>query len=226
MSPTASKEEPKLTLQSTEDGSHTLYREDLNETYHSHKGARAESLYVFIEQGVKYLQAQGRNNIGIFEVGFGTGLNAWLAWQFAKENDIRISYCGVEPFPVPKPIWEVLNYSPDLASFQSLHQAAWGTQHSLDNHFLFIKLQQTLEQYEDSVSADVVFMDAFAPSKQPDIWSKANLLKCYNLLTNKGVLVTYCAQGQFKRDLKSIGFQVQSLPGALGKKEMVRAIKP
>ncbi len=217
----------KIELQKTEDGSHTLFRPDLNETYHSHKGAMGESLHVFIKEGLQYLaNARTAEPLKIFEVGFGTGLNAWLAYEFANESELKVSYLGLEPIPVPKELWSILNYTEKSETFHMLHATAWNEPVELSGYYNFTKVDQTLEDYESDREFDIIFMDAFAPSKQPAIWKKENLAKCFSLLTAGGILVTYCAQGQFKRDLKSVGFTVESLEGALGKKEMVRASKP
>lgn len=220
-------EKMKLEVQLTEDGSHTLFRPDLNESYHSHKGAMGESLHVFIKEGLRFFRDSHKHEvIRVFEVGFGTGLNAWLSYEFAKNNHQKVSYVGLEPIPVPEEIWQELNYTKEKSQFDLLHSCSWDEQHFSPPYFDFAKKKKALELYEPDQKFDIVFMDAFAPSKQPEVWKKENLAKCFSLLTSEGILVTYCAQGQFKRDLKAVGFSVESLEGALGKKEMVRATKP
>jgi tRNA U34 5-methylaminomethyl-2-thiouridine-forming methyltransferase MnmC len=57
------------------------------------------------------------------------------------------------------------------------------------------------------------------------MWDLTILQKMYNLLAADGVFVTYCAKGQLKRDLRSLGFEVESLPGPPGKREMTRGVK-
>ncbi len=215
-----------LVLQLTDDGSHTLYRQDLDETYHSHRGAIGESEHVFIQHGLEFIDLRSNDHrISILEIGFGTGLNAWLAWQFGRSRGVQIAYHGLEPFPVPSELWKNLAYTPDPA-FNQLHEVAWDHAIDLDGRFTFRKVQKTLESFREDLQIDVVFYDAFAPRKQPEVWSKQNLASCYDFLVPHGILITYCAQGQFKRNLKSVGFDVETLPGALGKKEMVRAHKP
>lgn len=227
--PSSENSEPTLEIQATHDGSHTLYRADLDETYHSHKGALGESEYVFIEQGLECLFSQSRpQNITVFEVGLGTGLNALLSARFATKKSVKIHFHSVEPYPVPKSIYEQLNYAGDdrdQAIFQSIHKSPWNQNIEITRQFQLNKYLQRLEDFEAAINADVVFMDAFAPSKQAEVWALPNLEKCYTLLNPRGILVTYCAQGQFKRNLKACGFEVEVLPGALGKKEMVRAVK-
>lgn len=221
--------QPKLEIQATHDGSHTLYRADLDETYHSHKGALGESQYVFIEKGLDYFATEfNSQEVTVFEVGLGTGLNALLSAQFAARNSIKILFHTVEPYPVPIKIYEQLNYAQneeDQRIFQAIHKSPWEQETKITEHFFLYKYTQKLEAFEALIKSDVVFMDAFAPSKQAEVWALANLEKCYRLLNPGGILVTYCAQGQFKRNLKACGFEVEVLPGALGKKEMVRAMK-
>ena len=190
-----------------------------------------ENLFMFfIKQGLEFLKSrQNTKAISIFEVGFGTGLNALLSYQFATENTMPIRYESLEPYPVESSIFENLIYSQSKKendSFQSFHTGEWGVIHTIDPLFSFCKWKNPLENFETNEPYDIIFFDAFAPSKQPEVWSLENLKKCFRFLKPNGILTTYCAQGQFKRNLKEAGFLVESLPGAMGKKEMVRATKP
>ncbi|MDH5609008.1 MAG: tRNA (5-methylaminomethyl-2-thiouridine)(34)-methyltransferase MnmD, partial [Cyclobacteriaceae bacterium] len=218
-----------LKLITTDDGSHSLYREDLKETYHSHWGARGESRYVFIEQGIGFwCSTQNPAVIRILEVGLGTGLNAWLTWQYAQRHQMTVSYAALEPYPVPASIYASLNYAeePDeKATFLQLHESPWSVWNEIPASFHLYKSPDTLQDFVTTDQFDVIYFDAFAPSKQPDVWEKANIEKCYRLMSDNGILVTYCAQGQFKRNLASAGFDVETLPGALGKKEMVEPVR-
>jgi tRNA U34 5-methylaminomethyl-2-thiouridine-forming methyltransferase MnmC len=215
-----------IKLIETEDGSHSLVNLDLNEGYHSLRGARSESIHVFIEAGLKYLLEQKpAEKIHIFEVGFGTGLNAWLTYEYASHHpDTKFYYESIETLPLEREFYEKLNFSEDTI-FQKMHEVSWGEQHVFGN-FMLTKQHQSLQEYSvHEPKADLIYFDAFAPSKQPELWEKAMLEKCFRILAPEGVLVTYSAKGQLKRDLESLGFQVETLPGALGKKEMVRARK-
>ncbi|MBV6643976.1 MAG: tRNA (5-methylaminomethyl-2-thiouridine)(34)-methyltransferase MnmD [Cyclobacteriaceae bacterium] len=217
-----------LKIIKTDDGSHTLLNVALNETYHSWRGAMGESVQVFIESGLEYLYHE-REKISILEIGFGTGLNAVLAYQFAQQRMVNLEFETLEPYPIPPEIYQQLNYFSDQPrwskALQALHDHSWDVRHDFE-HFQFLKRQETLESYQPEKNFDVIFFDAFAPSKQAAVWSLPNIQKCYRSLATGGILVTYCAQGQFKRNLLATGFEVESLPGAMGKKEMVRARKP
>ncbi len=215
---------PKVRLITTEDGSSSLYLNSIDETYHSTKGALGESLHVYIQNGIASLT---NTDVSLFEVGFGTGLNALLTYRFALKRGINVSYHSLEPYPIPADIYRSLGYTQneqENSFFERIHQIE-DEPERFENSFSFRKYTTTLEEFESNLTFDIIYFDAFAPSKQPEIWSGDNLSKCFKLLKRDGILVTYCAQGQFKRDLKSVGFQVEVLPGAMGKKEMVRARK-
>lgn len=216
----------KIELIVSGDGSHTLFLPELNETYHSHHGALRESLYVFIEKGLE-VAAENKNTVTVFEVGFGTGLNALLTLMWAENKKIHIDYHTLEPYPLSKEITEKLNYLDLLGrkdlekEFQTMHETEEGTV-QLNGTFAFSRYKSTLENFSSDLHADVIYYDAFAPNKQPEVWSLENIRKVRSLLSSPGLLVSYCASGQFKRNLKEAGFEVETLPGPPGKKEMTR----
>lgn len=214
----------------SEDGSHTIYLPELNETYHSTHGALQESKHVFIKYGLEEV-AKKCKEITILEVGFGTGLNALLTIQTAQQLGITIYYHTLEPYPLPEEIITGLNYPSYFNSelqeaFFKIHKAAFEAPVEIINNFHFTKYKTTLQDFNAALQDDVVYFDAFAPNKQPEVWSYSNLQKVYDLLKPGGILVSYCARGQFKRDLKALGMQVEALPGPPGKKEMTRGKKP
>lgn len=221
----------KIELKVTGDGSHTLFVPELNENYHSYHGAYAEAIHVFIEMGLAYAQPKF-NPIHVFEVGFGTGLNATLAYEFAKKQNHPVQYTGIEKHPLDTDIISQLNYweffkNDDLDdAFSKMHREKWDSTIQLDPNFQFRKLNgSVLDHLFESNHYHVIFFDAFAPEKQPEMWSVALFTKLYNTLAPGGMLVTYCAKGQFKRDLKAAGFEVETLVGPPGKREMVRGMK-
>jgi tRNA U34 5-methylaminomethyl-2-thiouridine-forming methyltransferase MnmC len=220
---------PTMKLITTEDGSHSLFREDIQETYHSSHGARSESQYVFIKMGLEdIVSLLAPKSIKVFEVGLGTGLNVLLSAQFAEANGIAMDFHSVEPIPVPKEIYQQLNYGRDACENELLlkiHDCPWHSSQHISDSFALTKYKTTLESFNGANDFDIIFFDAFAPSKQPEVWSIENIKKCAEILKSGGILTTYCAQGQFKRNLKEAGFEIEILPGALGKKEMVRARK-
>ncbi len=217
-----------LEIVTTSDGSHTLRDRDLNETYHSVHGAIQESMHVFIQNGLDYFFKRHQpGNISILEIGFGTGLNALLAWQYAMRNGVHIYYTTVEPFPLVEEVWSRLNYGDlqkDPDHFRTLHRAEWARANPLSGEFTFLKIQTSLQKADLSDEYDVIFFDAFAPSVQPELWTIESLKKVVTPLNKRGAFVTYSAKGQLKRDLRSLGLTVETMPGPPGKNEMVRAV--
>lgn len=180
-------------------------------------------------------QGQGARDIKslkVFEVGFGTGLNALLACEVALKKGIQIHYTTLEPFPLAEETVNALKYGELLEGdiyqkiFLQMHKVAWGEPQDINEQFRLLKYQQRLEDFTAPATAyDLVFFDAFAPSKQAELWEKPLLEKVAAAMAPGAVFTTYCAKGQLKRDLKAIGLQLETLPGAPGKKEMVRARK-
>ncbi|MEQ6168491.1 tRNA (5-methylaminomethyl-2-thiouridine)(34)-methyltransferase MnmD [Ekhidna sp. MALMAid0563] len=213
----------------TEDGSHSLFDEELNETYHSTRGAKGESMHVFIREGLEHwLSGNQAEEIRILEIGLGTGLNAFLTAQFANQHNQKIHFTSLEPFPIEKEIYQNLNFfqsEKEKGLLLEIHETEWEKELSITLPFSLYKTTSRLEDFTTLNSFHIIYFDAFAPSKQPEVWSLENLKKCFSLLEKGGVLTTYCAQGQFKRNLVEAGFKVETLQGAMGKKEMVRGVK-
>lgn len=219
------------TIFETQDGSHSIYSEDHGVSYHSKYGAIQESRHVFIEAGLRHL-AIGRSDIGILELGFGTGLNAYLSLLEADARKLEIYYEAVEAFPISVEQASLLNYPSQVdapatlaGQFMKLHTLPWEEEYSLNSYYTFRKVHSRFENYWPQPRFDVVFFDAFAPNAQPELWEETILEKMYEALLPGGVLVTYCAKGVVKRRLRSVGFDVEALPGPPGKREMTRGIK-
>jgi len=220
----------EIQIITTSDGSHSLLNTDLDETYHSRHGAIQESKHVFIKNGLEYFIDQNApETINILEVGFGTGLNTWLTLEDFKSKEIKIYYTSLETFPLPEAIWQLLNYAdsdPKKTSFEKIHTCQWNETVQLTSAFYLNKLNISLQKVDLSQQQfDLIYFDAFAPNKQPELWDVSLLKKIIRQLSHNGVFVTYCAKGQLKRDLESLSLKVEVLPGPPGKREMVRATK-
>ncbi|RAU84090.1 tRNA (5-methylaminomethyl-2-thiouridine)(34)-methyltransferase MnmD [Pontibacter arcticus] len=221
-----------LEIRQTKDGSNTLYLPDLNEHYHSVHGALQESQHVFIKHGLEHVLSS-KKDIKILEVGFGTGLNAILTFPCALARQSFIQYDTLEKFPLPMDVIAQLSYeklilNPELLdAFNQMHLAPWNEPVELIPYFTLQKINETLEEFcpPDSYY-DIVYFDAFAPDKQPELWTDDIFAKLYKAIRPGGLLVTYCAKGSFKRSLKAAGFEVEALPGPPGKREMTRGNKP
>jgi tRNA U34 5-methylaminomethyl-2-thiouridine-forming methyltransferase MnmC len=215
-------------LITTNDGSTSLYLPALQETYHSRHGAYQESVYVYITHGLhawhgKYPTAQ---TVRVLELGFGTGLNALLAYYWTKSHGVTLHYTTLEPYPVPAELVAALSYADPDGMLGKLHAADWEVELGISPWFTLHKLQTTIEAYTPTPKgADVVFYDAFGPNKQAEVWAPENLIKCHEALAEGGLLTTYCAQGQFRRDLVAAGFSMTKLQGPPFKKEMTQGWK-
>ena len=210
----------------TNDGSHSIYNPEVNETYHSKHGAIVEAEYVFIKNG---LLAENKKQFNILEVGFGTGLNALLTAQKAQQKKITINYHGIELYPVPKESYSQLNFTELIGEKNSkllqLHECEWEKEHVINNFFKLTKNEITLENYSSKTKFDIIYFDAFSPEKQQELWTTEVFQNMYNLLNKDGFLVTYCAKGSVKRTMKAVGFEIIVLDGPPGKRQMTRANK-
>jgi tRNA U34 5-methylaminomethyl-2-thiouridine-forming methyltransferase MnmC len=213
----------------TEDNSKTLLIPELNETYHSTKGAITEALHVFIKEGLHYI---GKQDISIFEMGFGTGLNALVTLKTSISKSFKVDYYCVEAYPVSVEDAMAMEYLKALklgeleASFKEMHTAPEKTKIDIHDNFYFTKYLSKIEDTTLSKKFDLIYYDAFGPKVQAELWDTPVLSQMFDILEAGGALVTYCAQGQFKRNLKKVGFEVESIPGPPGKREMTRAVKP
>ena len=217
-----------MELKKTEDGSHTIYIESIDETYHSIHGAIQEANHVFIKNGINLINL---NKINILEVGFGTGLNAILTLEFALNNQININYTGIETNPLSKKLINKLNYINLISNpileipFNKLHACKWEVENKITPNFNLKKININVFQFKSNNKFDLIYYDAFGPNSQPEMWTKEIFQNLFQILNNDGIFVTYCAKGQVKRDLKSTGFIVNSVPGPPGKREMTIAFK-
>jgi len=221
-------------IQLTEDGSHTVAIPEMNVTYHSKHGAVQESMHVFIQPGLHYFlqhyAVSADEPINIFEVGFGTGLNALLSLEQAILLNKKVSYQTIEPFPLSTEEILQLNYSSLLSedlqqSFIAMHNCGWNTVVQLHSLFSFEKIKTTLQQFESQQQFHIIYFDAFDPVAQPELWTEAIFKKMFDMLFKNGILVTYCSKGAVQRAMKAAGFSIEKLKGPPGKREITRAMK-
>ncbi len=206
---------------STDDGSHTLRHPVFGDTYHSLRGAIGEAEHVFIRAGFNQVL---QNSVRVFEVGFGSGLNALLTWRQAKESGKTVDYQAIERYPVAPEIATQLNFTDDI--FRAMHESPWGVPTLIGDHFRLTKILKSLKDSELAVDFDVIYFDAFAPDTQPELWTTAIFQHLFAHTAPGGILTTYSAKGAVRRALQEVGYGVEKLPGALGKRHMLRARKP
>jgi len=214
----------------TGDGSHSLYNKRLDEIYHSKNGAIAESEHVFISAGFDFVTLNSKK-VNLLEVGFGTGLNTLLTALKSKTADTQLEYWAFEPFPVNHDILNKLNYTTFLPPgsdvlWKKIHTSPWNKRSDIDSCIQIIRINEKVEHYKlPDHYFNLIYFDAFAPSVQAELWTGNLFRRLFTALKNGGVLVTYSARGEVRRNLKAVGFTVDRLPGPEGKREMIRAIK-
>lgn len=219
-----------MILELTNDRSHTIRSSVYGEMYHSKYGAIQESLHVFIKNGLHHVIRSDRDT-RVFEVGFGSGLNAYLAAQLASRLNVSLTYHSIELHPLEEHIWSALNYPSllnggDSKVFDKIHHAAWNEEVAIDAHFKLQKIHSDISAfYLKESHYDIIFFDAFAPSTQEELWTTEIFVKMHNCLISRGLLATYCAKGYVKRNLKAAGFRVVAVAGPPGKREMTLALK-
>lgn len=216
-------------VQITSDGSHTIYSDEFSETYHSINGAIIESMHVFINAGFRLFS---KTSVDVLEIGFGTGLNAFLTLLESEKSNITVNYTTLELYPIQAITYTKLNY-PEVLNcggmrdvFLQIHKASWEHQVHISNYFHLLKHQTDINTFVYAEEKyDVIFFDAFSPVTQPELWTQELFIKVYKSLRPKGVLTTYCAKGEVRRNMLHAGFNVERLPGPPGKREILRGRK-
>lgn len=217
-----------MEIEKTADGSYTLFVPELDEHYHSVKGALTESEHIFINMGLKHSSAPTPR---ILEIGFGTGLNAFLTLLEAEKDNRSIFYTTIEKYPLDMETIKLLDY-PELIApeesklFYSIHNAGWNSPQTISGNFTIEKIEGDFTEYRFRNGYDIIYFDAFAPEKQPEMWSQTLFNNLYEVLNDDGILTTYCAKGAVRRMLQEAGFIVERLPGPPGgKREILRGTK-
>lgn len=218
----------KREIITTGDGSKTIQIMDWQEQYHSKHGAIQEAYHVFIKSGLDLFKDQ---ELQILEIGFGTGLNAFITLIEFEKRDLRIRYTGVEAYPVLNEELEQLNYLEELKSlsrkddFHLMHSSPWGQEIEITKNFSLNKQQKFFKEIDAFNTYDLIYFDAFGARVQPELWTVEIFQIMFNAMKSGGFLVTYAAKGSVRRAMLEVGFLVERLPGPPGKREMLRAKK-
>lgn len=221
----------KRSIIQTSDGSKTIQIKDWDEQYHSIHGALQEAKHVYLEAGFKTYLNRNPNlkNLNVLEIGFGTGLNAYLTAFESIKYPIKTYYHAIEAYPLKKQELKELEYDKlsdlDPLIFHKIHDCSWEKMNQISPEFSIIKRQEFFSDINDINFFDIVYFDAFGPRVQPELWGVEIFLKMYNALKFNGVLVTYSAKGSVRRTMQNIGFKVERINGPVGKREMLRSTK-
>ena len=215
-----------LELVNTYDGSNSLKNLIINDSYHSKYGAINESKHIFINNGLKRIS---KKKIRVLEIGFGTGLNALLTQLYCDKKEQNIIYHTIDNLPLKKDTYSSLNYCDQLKIdkdiFLKIHNSLWENEIKLSNFFVLKKINCDFTKKLFNEKYDLIYFDAFSPSKQPEMWVLNNFKKLYNCLNSNGLLITYSSKGDVKRTIKEVGFNVFSVEGPTGKREITLACK-
>lgn len=212
----------------TSDGSTTIHLPAWNENYHSSHGAIQEAYHVFIEMGYREIE---KDEFSILEIGFGTGLNAFITLLETAKNQKKINYVGVEAYPVREDELLALNYVSELETrnlshkFEELHLTPWEKPQEVIPNFTLTKRQMFFHNIHDENTFDLIYFDAFGARVQPDLWTEEIFEIMFKALKPGGKIVTYAAKGSVRRAMQAVGFEVERLPGPPGKREMLRGTK-
>lgn len=217
----------KREIITTKDGSTSLFIPEWNETYHSKHGAIQEAYHVFIKNGLSIFNGK---SVSILEIGFGTGLNAFITSLEADKNNVEVNYTAVEAFPLTIEEIDAMNFASKINSnkadtFSAIHQLNWEVKNQVSDNFYLTKRNQFFQDVNDKECFDIIYFDAFSYDVQPELWSEAIFKKMHTALKTNGILVTYACRTIIKQTMISAGFRVEKLPGAPGKREMLRAYK-
>lgn len=211
----------------TADGSDTIYVPDIDEHFHSVHGAIQESNFIYIDHGFRYCKA---DPVSILEIGFGTGLNAFLTAVTSQSDTREVNYTSIEKYPLNSEIIDSLNYGSCTGAdgrdlFRRIHATPWNTRTFICKNFYLTKIEADFTLYKPAGCYDIIYFDAFGPDKQPSMWTTAVFNTIAEVTNKNGIFVTYSAKGEVKRKLRAVGFEVTLLPGPPGKRQMIRAIK-
>lgn len=215
----------KFSVIQTSDGSSSIFDSQFGENFHSSFGAIAESIHIYIVNGIKLIK---KNEITVLEIGFGTGLNCLLT-ILNKEKNQKIYYHSIEKFPLNKEHIAKLNYTDKLSvsdeTFEKISKLEWEKQSEISDNFYLKKIKVDLLDFFPNDFYDIIFFDAFSPNAQPELWTTEIFEKLFNNLKPNGVLTTYSSKGDVKRALRSAGFEVFRIDGPKGKRHILRALK-
>lgn len=212
----------------TSDGSTSIHLPEWEESYHSKHGAIQEAQHVFIKNGLSLCKGQ---SVSVLEIGFGTGLNAFITFLESQKSNQNIDYVGVEGFPISAEEVLQMNYVNQLNAnqfeleFKKMHQSDWEENVTISQHFRLTKRKQLFNEINCKNQFDIIYFDAFGYRVQPELWSVEIFTKMFEALKEGGILVTYACRGPIKNAMKEAGFQIEKLAGPPGKREMLRGWK-
>ena len=212
----------------TADGSHTILNETLGKPYHSVYGAWQESQRVYIDVGLQEAFAKFSGDLHVFEMGFGTGLNALLTAREADRHQRRVLYTAIDSDPLPQTEAHQLNYDELLNTtyLLKMHDSLWDESVEISPTFELTKINSSLQNLRIPDRFHLIYYDAFAPSSQPELWEPEIFQQMADLLLPGGLLTTYCSKSYVQRNMRAAGLVVEKHDGPHHKRDILRAVKP
>ena len=217
-------------------GDGTAFSPAYDDVYHTAHGGLDQARHVFLA-GNDLLGENSRwagaSRFVILETGFGLGLNflaTWQAWRAAQAAG-RLHFVSVEKHPFRRDdLASLLAPYPELASFAGELLRQWPPLAPGFHRLHFDQGQVTLTLLLGDAQAllpqlvakiDAVFLDGFAPAKNPDLWSPALLAAITRLCKSGATLATWSVAGEVRRTLEQAGWQLKRRPGFAAKREML-----
>ncbi len=147
-----------------------------------------------------------------------------------------LSYHSIEKYPLNNEMLKKLNYKEIIETknatlCKQINEAEWNKKTIIKadtetkGEFSLLKIQEDFITFNTTKLFDIIYFDAFAPDKQPQLWTKEIFEKISSMTKKDGILTTYSAKGEVRRKLINSGFEVERLPGPPGKRQIIRAIK-
>ncbi|MDX1928366.1 MAG: tRNA (5-methylaminomethyl-2-thiouridine)(34)-methyltransferase MnmD, partial [Pirellulaceae bacterium] len=250
--PTTQTSAAGLHWQVTDDGSRTLWDQQLDETYHSGCGAVAESLVVYLLNSGMHKRLAAGQGSAVLEYGLGTATAFLLTAADALIHGAALHYRALEISLLPAEILgelqlcgstlhpayrqefgEVLEVAQSLlAEFvQWRSKLAVTPEHGMYNCALRANIELEIVignavHYDRADLFDAIYFDPFSPASCPELWSVAVFRHALNGLHAGGTLTSYCVKSSVRHDLSSVGFRVSRVPGPIGgKREVLLATK-
>ncbi len=206
-----------------------------DDIYHPHVGALAQARHVFLQGNGLPGRWAGRADFVILETGFGLGNNflaTWQAWRLDPARCERLHFVSIERHPPSAADLARAHADSPLADLALQLLGAWPpltpNLHGLDFEGGRIRLTLALGDVAMllpalRLSADAVFLDGFAPARNPQMWQPRVLKAIGRLAAPQATAASWSVAREVRAGLSTAGFEVQRAHGIGGKREITLA---
>jgi tRNA 5-methylaminomethyl-2-thiouridine biosynthesis bifunctional protein len=212
----------------------TPYSAAYGDVYHSAAGGPAQARHVFLGGNSLPERWAGRNRFVILETGFGFGLNflaTWRAWRRDPRRCARLHYVSIEKHPFTLADLQLAHARYEFRTEAAELHARWpvlvsgahrleldGGKVVLTLFFSDVSIARDLR-----LAADALYLDGFAPAKNPDMWSPQLMRALSRLAAPGATAATWSVASAVRSALEATGFAVEKRPGFGDKREMLAA---